>query len=132
MKLNVACKACRAENEFTQPYPYHAGFGNQGFLYNEAGTLTLIWSSFDPVYGALIDQTHPWALTEHQRSVVEEALSPAPAGGKWLFANPPRCKSCGATIGEPITGTISYLVYPSSIILDGSNPNFRSVMRQRV
>jgi len=39
---------CGFDNSFDQPYPFHAGFSNAGFLYNEAGNLTLVWSSFDP------------------------------------------------------------------------------------
>jgi hypothetical protein len=119
--MNVICKACGSSNEFEQPYAYHAGFANQGFLYNEAGTSTLVWSSFDPTYEKLIGQSHPWALTADQRAVLEEALSPAPSGGKWSFTNPPRCRSCGAPIGEPITSVISYLVYSGSMVLDADH-----------
>ncbi len=131
--MNVSCSACGNVNDFLQPYAYHAGFANQGFLYNEAGTATLVWSSFDPAYKGLVGKFHPWALSEEQRNIVERALSPAPAGGKWLFTNPPRCQSCSAPIGEPITNSIYYFVYAGSVVLDiaGAFREFHSALHQR-
>ena len=41
----VPCTHCGASNVFNQPYAYHAGFGDQGFLYSESGTCTLVWNS---------------------------------------------------------------------------------------
>jgi hypothetical protein len=131
LKLNVTCKSCATENEFAQPYAYHAGFGNQGFLYDEAGTLTLIWSTFDPSWQQLVGKTHPWGLTAQQRDLLETALLPAPSGGKWLFGNPPRCLSCGASIGDSIISTIYFFVYPNSVDLESlpSGWNFSLVLR---
>jgi hypothetical protein len=114
-ETQVPCTACRAVNVFKQPYPYHAGFGNQGFLYNDAGTLTLVWGSYDPAYVAIVGQNHPWALTLALRSKLEESLLPAPAGGRWRFSNPPRCRFCGHAIGAPIGDNIYFLEYDNSI-----------------
>lgn len=113
--LTITCRACGGANIFEQPYPYHAGFGNQGFLYNDAGTLTLIWSSYDPAYESIVGPKHPWALSAAERNAVERALKPSPAGDRWRFANPPRCLTCREPIGKPITRDISYLLYPGSI-----------------
>ena len=66
-KLIVVCGNCEFENIFDQPYPYHAGFGDQGFLYNDEGNLTLIWGSYDKTYSKLFPRTHPWMLTSEQR-----------------------------------------------------------------
>ena len=129
--MNVTCKACGRGNAFDQPYAYHAGFGNRGFLYDDSGTSTLIWSSFDPAYVELVGSTHPWMLTETQRSTLEQALAPAPKGGRWRFSHPPRCTHCGAPIGEPIaSGNIFYLIYPGSTQLDveGSDLTLRAVL----
>jgi len=128
--MNVICPACGDSNEFAQPHPYHAGFANQGFLYNDAGTLTLVWSSFDPAYEELVGQFHPWALTPAQRAVIEAALSSAPSGGNWSFANVPRCNSCHAPIGESITSSIYYLLYPDSLQPEaaGEPGRFRSAL----
>jgi hypothetical protein len=117
--VNVLCEACGKDNAFAQPHRYHAGFGNQGFLYNDAGNFTLVWGSFDPAYTELVGKVHPWMLSEAQRSRLEDALVPAPAGGRWRFTNPPRCTHCGAPIGEPLSSrNIYYLKYPGTIDLD--------------
>jgi hypothetical protein len=119
----ITCRACGTANEFEQPYAYHAGFANQGFLYNDDGDLTLVWSSFDPAYEAVVGPHHPWALTDAQRETFEKQLSPAPRGGRWRFANPPRCTRCRESIGSPIRGSnIYYLVYPGSINTDSVDP----------
>lgn len=117
-KLTIRCKACGYENVFDQPYAFHAGFGNQGFRYNDAGTMTLIWSSFDAKFRQLFPGKHPWALTQSQRLALEERLKPAPHGGRWKFSNPARCKKCSAPISGPMTETIYYLQYPDSLDLD--------------
>jgi hypothetical protein len=130
--MEVPCSACGRRIEFAQPYAYHAGFGDSGFLYDEAGTCTLVWSSYDPAYENLVGKCHPWMLSAEQRTLVEEALGPALSGGRWLFANPPRCTFCGRPIGDPIiTGNIYYFVYPGSVLLDGKTAvaTFRSALR---
>ena len=114
----VTCKECHQESVFDQPYAYHAGLSNQGFLYDDAGTCTLIWSSFDPAYESIVGKTHPWMLTESQRVSLEAALKPSPSGGRWRFANPPRCPHCGADIERSILHTIYYFVFPGSVDLD--------------
>ena len=50
----ITCASCGHENGFARPYPFHAGFSNQGFLYNDDGNLTLVWSSFEPAYEAWV------------------------------------------------------------------------------
>ena len=129
----VACSACGHENSFEQPYAYHAGFGNQGFLYNDAGNRTLVWSSFDPAWESLIGQVHPWTLGSSGWDRVEAALAPLPDGTQWKATNPPRCTQCGAAIGRPISsGEIYYLVFPESLVLDepaGAN-EFRELIRR--
>jgi hypothetical protein len=106
---------------FEQPYRYQAGFGNEGFLYNDAGNLTLAWSSVDPAYEAIVGKWHPWTLTTEQQALLESMLHEAPTGGEWRFANPARCLKCASPISGPITKTIYFLLYPGSIHTD-SNP----------
>jgi hypothetical protein len=117
-EIEVPCAACHLVNIFKQPYAYHAGFGNQGFLYNDSGTLTLTWSSYDPAYEAIVGKKHPWMLADADRAKLEEMLLPAPDGGRWRFSNPPRCRFCGHPIGDPIGRNIYYLLYDGSIDAD--------------
>ncbi len=109
------CKHCGKELEFDQPYPINAGFSNQGFLYNETGTLTLIWSSFDSVYESIFGKKHPWMLSKADRNKLELKLLPSPKGDKWSFKNSLRCKYCLKPISDPITKTIYYYKYNSNI-----------------
>jgi DNA-directed RNA polymerase subunit N (RpoN/RPB10) len=118
--VTIPCSSCGHNNEFGQPQPFHAGFGNQGFLYNDQGNLTLIWSSFDPAYEAIVGKKHPWTLTFEQQRLLENALSESPRGGRWRFANPARCFKCASPISGSITETIYYLRYPDSVDADNS------------
>ena len=111
----LSCSDCQHENEFIQPFLYHAGFGNQGFLYDDAGTCTLVWSTYDPAYEALVGANHPWSLTREQQILLEASLKPAPGGSSWRFSNPPRCVACAAPIGDPIGSSIHFLKYPGSV-----------------
>ena len=121
----VRCEAHGHDNRFEQPYQYHAGFGNEGFLYNDDGSLTLVWSSFDPAYEAVVGKVHPWVLDEESRARLESALQPAPTGGRWRFANLPRCATCGEPLGKSLAdGGIYYLVYPGSLVLDTKDQPF--------
>ena len=122
--VTINCSSCGHKNDFEQPYAFHAGFGNQGFLYNDAGDLTLVWSSFDPAYEAIVGKWHPWTLTTEQQALLENTLREAPSGGRWRFANPARCLECANPISGPITETIYYLQYPGSVDAD-TNPGER-------
>jgi hypothetical protein len=126
----IGCISCGHHNTFEQPYPIHAGFSNQGFLYNDEGNLTLVWSSFDPAYVAIVGDKHPWVLTAEERALFEGALRPTPSGGKWQFMNPARCLKCTNLISGPITQTIYYLLYPGSIVtnLESSEDGLKALL----
>jgi hypothetical protein len=132
-RLSLVCETCGWGNLFDQPHAYHAGFGNQGFLYNDKGDLTLVWSSFDPDYEAIVGPLHPWALDEKERATLESKLMAAPSGGAWRFSNPARCSSCGAPISGSIVQSIHFLVFPGSLVLDavGGTRTLSSVLRSR-
>jgi hypothetical protein len=120
-KLSIKCKLCGKDILFDQPYVYHAGFADQGFLYNDAGTLTLVWSISDPVFDAMFPGQTPWMLSLSNRRQFEKILLPAPDGGRWRFRNPARCIYCGKPISRPMLHSIHYLVYPGSILTDRGN-----------
>jgi hypothetical protein len=116
--LTIKCKHCGKKNLFDQPYPYHAGFADQGFLYNDAGTLTLVWSITDPLFAELFPGETTWTLSLLNRRRLEKLLLPAPQGGRWRFRNPARCMQCARPISSPMLRSVHYLVYPGSIHAD--------------
>jgi hypothetical protein len=116
--LTIDCKQCGQKNRFDQPYPYHAGFTDQGFLYDDAGTLTLVWSMLDPVLNELFPDQPLWTLSLLNRRRFEKLLVPAPSGGRWRFRNPARCIHCGKPISDPMLRSVHYLLYPGSIRTD--------------
>ncbi|HXR04240.1 MAG TPA: hypothetical protein VN836_05985 [Verrucomicrobiae bacterium] len=117
----ITCKQCGHINVFKQPYAYHAGFADQGFLYNDEGNLTLVWSAYDSDYVKIVGQANPWVITEEKQKAFENWLPPAPKGGNWGFKNPGRCLKCKAEITPPIGLNIYYVLYPDSIVVDGHN-----------
>src|SRR5262245_54178572 len=129
----VHCRHCGFDDLFEQPYAFHAGFSNQGFLYNEAGNLTLVWSSFDPAYERVVGKKHPWALDAEARARLEAALLPSPRGDRWLFSNPARCGRCRQPVAASILENIYYLQYPGSIDTDQDprKGTFCSVLREQ-
>ena len=130
----VTCPECGFGNVFHQPYPYHAGFGNQGFLYNETGDCTLTWSWYDPDYVAIAGQKPPWALTDAEQQELENRLSPAPDGTRWRFGNSARCRRCGHPISGPITETVYYLRYDGSVDRDAARgwvPGLKDILKKK-
>ena len=116
--LSIKCKHCGKDTLFEQPYPYHAGFTDQGFLYNDADILTLVWSILDPTLDKLFPGQPTWALSLLDRRRFEKRLLPAPDGGHWRFHNPARCIHCAKPISKPMLRSTHYLVYPGSLITD--------------
>ncbi len=114
----VTCPRCGHQNWFAQPYPYHAGYSQQGFLYNETGTCTLTWSTFDHEYAALTGGHQPWALSQAEQQSLEERLPLSPDGSRWSFRDPARCLHCRAPISGPVTDTVYYLRYPCAVDRD--------------
>jgi hypothetical protein len=119
--FTIVCKKCGHTNVFEQPYAYHAGFADQGFLYNDDGNLTLVWSAYDSDWQKIAGRVNPWATTDEKRKAFEHWLPPAPKGGKWSFKNPGRCLNCKVEIIAPIRNNIYYVLYPNSVVVDGHN-----------
>jgi len=119
VSTTVHCASCGKDTVFDQPYPFHAGFSDQGFLYNDAGDLTFIWGVYDPLMKELFPEKCPWAFDEQEQQAFEQLLQPAPSGGRWRFSNPARCPTCREPIRPPMLKDIYYLVYPGSIDADG-------------
>jgi hypothetical protein len=117
-KLALVCRRCRRQVVYDQPCPYHAGFSDQGFLYNDSGTLPLVWSVMDPLFQRLFPDDIYWSRSWISRRRFETLLLPAPSGGRWRFRNPARCPHCGRPISPPMQRTPHYLLYPGSLVID--------------
>jgi len=126
----MKCKHCGRQLDFDQPDQIHAGFSDQGFLYNESGTLTLIWSSFDPVFEKVCGKKHPWTLNESEQKKFESILLPAPSGDNWGFNYPLRCLHCHNPISEPMTKTIYYFAYKGSVNTENSKEKLSQLSKQ--
>jgi hypothetical protein len=109
------CKYCGFELEFDQPYPIHAGFSNEGFMYSDDGKQTLVWSSFDPDYILIVGDKHPWTLNDNERNKFELSLCPSSLCSNWSFRNSIRCVHCHQPYSGPITETIYYYQYKQTI-----------------
>ena len=114
----LICPGCRQRLVFRDPSAEHSQWLDYGFLYNDAGTSTLVWKTFDPSYEAMLGKRMPWNLSPEQQAAFEARLQPAPAGGRWRFANYPRCPQCRAAVGSPITKGELLLVYEGSLVLN--------------
>jgi len=120
------------ENVFDQPWAYHAGFSDVGFLYNDAGDLTLVWSVYDLAYQALVGHLPSGPDGNSARhALVDASLRPAPHGGRWRHGNPPRCLTCQEPIQIAPGQPIYFVVYPGSVdVQDFRNgAGFASVLR---
>lgn len=118
MELIVSCPACGTHSAFNQPYPYHAGFSEAAFVYNEAGNCTLIWATYDPEYVRRLADASPWAPPVDVRTALEAALPTSPHGDRWRFEAPARCCACAHPLHPPMSERdLHYLEYPGSIVL---------------
>jgi DNA-directed RNA polymerase subunit RPC12/RpoP len=118
-KLKLRCSACGKETAFEQPYAYHAGFSDQAFLYDDAGTSALVFSAYDEEFSSVFGHLMPWTAHDEEKKKRFEAMLPlSPSGGRWRFSNPARCPHCGSKISGPMGETIYYLLYPGSVVVD--------------
>ncbi|HEX7392961.1 MAG TPA: hypothetical protein VF374_08460, partial [Thermoplasmata archaeon] len=120
------CMTCGVETEGKGDHPYHAGFGDEGFLYCSRDTTVLSFSSYDPFYTGLFEKLgqraeHPWTYAQEGNTealrLIERHLVECPCGGKFSFDNPLRCPECGCVFSEPLSKTIYYVVLDR--VLDG-------------
>ena len=116
--LEITCKACRGVTSFAQPYAYHAGFADQGFLYDDDGLTTLVWSLYDPAVEPFFHRDGRWMTVASEQRRFEELLPLSPRGRHWRFGNPARCIHCREPISGPMQDMIYYLIYPQSVITD--------------
>ena len=113
--MTLTCPGCHKVLRLRQPYPYHAGFGEEGFLYCDRDATVLTFSEFDRGFQRIIPNKVPWGLTPEDRSRVEQSLKSCPCGGRFLFKNSAKCPHCGTVLRRGITKDIYYIVLGKSL-----------------
>ena len=113
----LVCKNCHKAIKVKQGYPYHAGFGDEGFLYCDKDSTILLFSSYDKYYSKIVNDKHPWVLNKADKERVERELIKCPCGGKFLFKNKPRCPFCNESIQNLLPAKIYYVILGK--VIDG-------------
>lgn len=93
----LRCRNCKREMDFER---YNARFGNQGYMYCDTDATIVTWSSYDPMYSRLSENSHPWMLDAGHRAVIEQSVISCPSGGHFSFSATPRCPYCLAELPE--------------------------------
>jgi hypothetical protein len=62
-------------------------------MYCDRDETVVTWDVYSPSYMRITSKL-PWILAAEERQLVEAAIKPCPAGGRFAFANSPRCPQC--------------------------------------
>jgi len=100
---------------------FHAGFGDQGYLYCNLDETIVTWDSFSSGYVALVGEVHPWMLDQNQRQSVEAAIIDCPYGGRFAYSALPRCPHCETELPNLTPDPIYYAI--TGRHLDGATLN---------
>jgi hypothetical protein len=89
---------------------FHAGFGDQGYLYCDSDETIVTWDSLSPDYIAIVGEVHPWMLDRNGKRSVEAAIVDCPYGGRFAYSALPRCPFCEAELPDLTPDPIYYAV----------------------
>jgi hypothetical protein len=107
--MRIHCSACGQITSIAQEYQYHAGYGNQGFLYCDSCSAILEFDSYNQKYTAIVGNKHPWSLSEEEKKRVEDALKPCAKGGRFRFGALPRCPACNEPLPDLLKDEIHFV-----------------------
>jgi hypothetical protein len=62
-------------------------------------------------------KTHPWALNDEQKAIVENSLKPSICGGQFRFGALPKCPNCNSILKQLLRDNIHYVQITN--VLDG-------------
>lgn len=113
------CPACHREVGVER---FHAGFGDQGFMYCDRDSTILTWDSLDPSWTSLVGEVHPWMLSPEQKAEVEGVAPGCPCGGRFRFSNVPHCPLCSAPVPSLSPGGAYFVVLGDRIDATGAWP----------
>ncbi len=111
--MNYICSHCKKAIIIKQPFPYHSGFSDQGYLYCNRCPNILVFSIYDEFYTKLCNEKQPWGLMLEEQKFVEDNLYPCPCGCSFKFSAKPRCPHCLKEIPEitPLSGAETRSIY---------------------
>jgi hypothetical protein len=115
------CRHCDNEIRFER---YHAGFGDQGYMYCDRDSTVVTWSAYEPAYAAIAGNVNPWVLGDDAKRRVEDAVVECPHGGRFSFDALPRCPHCGSELPELAADPIYFV-----ILADWLNGDSQTVWR---
>ena len=120
-KLEIRCPRCEKRLTFEQGQLYNSRHTDQGFMYSHSGRYALIWSWSDPVISTHFPEYKKWLMNEEFCEQFEKALTPAPDGTRWGFANPLRCLHCKGQIAGAFIEQSDYFIPLGSVVTDRGN-----------
>lgn len=103
----VLCPHCGHHSEYDK---FHAGFGNQGYMYCDSDCTLVTWSAFDSRFVRLVGSKHSWMLNNDERKLVEESILDCPCGGRFTFNSNPRCPKCNCELPQTPSDSIYFLI----------------------
>jgi hypothetical protein len=78
-------------------------------MYCDRDEAVLTWDTYNDRYKRIANK-HPWILTHVEERAVEASVKPCPCGGRFAFANPPRCPSCHTELRDLVPDPIYFVV----------------------
>ena len=110
LAMEISCPGCGRTIILKQPYQYHAGFSDRGFLYCDSCSGLVTFSTYNPFYVRLVGEKHPWSLNQDEKQKVEDHLQPCCGGaGHYRFDAPPRCPYCNCSLSELLIDKMHYI-----------------------
>jgi hypothetical protein len=107
MDASIECTGCGRKLAYQR---FHAGFGDEGFMYGTGASVVLTWSTYDPSYRRIVGDVHPWMLSTEQRYAVERALRDGLDGEPFGFDNQPVCPHCETALPSLFDPSRAYFV----------------------
>jgi len=118
-EMKARCESCGVEISVAEAY--HAGKGDEAFLYCDRDSTALTFCIYDEAYRRIVGRAaFPWNLTANEKEEVERLLVECPCGGRFSFKNPLRCPICGGVFSDPMKLSQSEVVIVIDRHIDGS------------
>ncbi|OGJ48990.1 hypothetical protein A2229_00470 [Candidatus Peregrinibacteria bacterium RIFOXYA2_FULL_33_7] len=106
LSILMICPKCNKKVKVAGAY--HAGFGDDEYLYCHNCSKTLLIFIYDKIYNYLINGDFSWKLSNTSKNLIEKNLQDCDCGGNFRFNLEPRCPNCHKSLQELIPNEIYY------------------------